>query len=147
MTKDIILTISGLHAADGEADEPVELISPGQYFLKNGKHYILFDEVMEGVDGIIKSTIKFTEERVELLRNGAASARMIFQKDHEHTMIYQTSMGPLSMSVYTEDIKTKIGEEQMDLEIRYSLKTEGIVVTESTVQMNICQKELKQFQN
>lgn len=147
MTKDIILTISGLHASDGETDEPVELISPGQYFLKNGKHYILFDEVMEGVEGIIKSTIKFTEDRVELLRNGAASARMIFQKDQEHMTIYQTPMGPLSMSVYTEDILTEVGEEQMNLEIHYSLKTEGVVITESTVRMNICQKELKQFPN
>ena len=35
MTKDIILTISGLHATDGDADEPVEIISPGQYYFKN----------------------------------------------------------------------------------------------------------------
>lgn len=145
MTKDIILTISGLHATDGEQDDPVELISPGQYFQKNGKHYVLFEEVMEGIDGVIKSTIKFTEDRVELLRSGAASARMVFQKDQEHQTIYQTPMGPLSMSVYTDHIETELGEEQMNLEIHYSLKTEGIVITESTVCMNICQKECKQF--
>ena len=147
MTKDIILTISGLHKTNGEADEPVEIMSPGQYYLKNGKHYVLFEEMMEGVDGVVKSTLKFTEEKVELLRNGAATTRMIFQKQQEHMVVYQTPMGPLSISLYTDDIISELNEEQINLEIHYSLKTEGIVLTESTVQLHICPKELKIFEN
>lgn len=147
MTKDIILTISGLHATDGETDEPVEIMAPGQYYFRNGKHYVLFDEVMEGIDGVIKSTIKFSENQVELIRSGAASTRMVFQKEQEHMAIYQTPMGPLSISLYTDDIIADIKEEQMNLEINYSLKTEGIVITESTVHLNVCPKELKRFEN
>ena len=145
MTKDIILTISGLHATDGEMDDPVEVLSPGQYYFKNGKHYVVYDEVMEGIDGVVKSTLKFTEDQVELFRSGAASARMIFQKQQEHMAVYQTPMGPLSISLYTEDIISDFREERMNLEIIYSLKTEGIVITESTVRLNICPKELKEF--
>ena len=37
MTKDIILTISGLHETDGETDAPVEIMTPGQYFLKKAE--------------------------------------------------------------------------------------------------------------
>lgn len=145
MTKDIILTISGLHATDGEMDDPVEVLSPGQYYFKNGKHYVVYDEVMEGIDGVVKSTLKFTEDQVELFRSGAASARMVFQKQQEHMAVYQTPMGPLSISLYTEDIISDFREERMNLEIIYSLKTEGIVITESTVRLNICPKELKEF--
>lgn len=145
MTKDIILTISGLHATEGETDDPVEIITPGQYYLKNGKHYVLFDEVMEGLDGTIKSTLKFTEQQVELIRSGAASTRMTFQTGQEHMVIYQTPMGPLSISLYTDSIDAQLEEEQMNLEIQYSLKTEGIVITESTVRLHICPKELKRF--
>ncbi len=145
MTKDILLTISGLHETDGEADAPVEVISPGQYFLKNGKHYILFEEVLEGLEGLVKSTLKFTEDQVEFIRTGAASARMIFQKEQEHRALYQTPMGPLMISVYTEDIISKIEDEQIDLEIVYSLKAEEEILTESTVRIHICQKELKKL--
>lgn len=145
MTKDIILTISGLHAAEGENDEPIELMTPGQYYLKNGKHYILFDEIMEGIAGEIKSTIKFTGDRVELLRTGAASTRMIFQRDRESMALYQTPLGPLSISVYTEDMTVDIGEEQINLEINYSLKAEGQMITESTVHLNICPRQRKEF--
>ena len=146
MTKDIILTISGLHATDGEADEPVEILSPGQYYFKNGKHYVLFDEIMEGIDGVLKSTLKFTEDRVELFRNGGAATRMVFQKEQEHMVLYQTPMGVLSISLYTEDIISDLREDHMSLEIFYSLKTDGLVLTESTVRLNICPKELKNFE-
>lgn len=145
MTKDIILTISGLHETDGESDAPVEIISPGQYFFKNGKHYILFDEVMEGLEGTIKSTIKISEKQIELLRSGAALTRMVFEKDREHNMIYQTPMGPLAISVYTEDIISDIREDEMNLGIIYSLKAEEQILTESHVRMNVCSKELKKL--
>lgn len=145
MTKEIILTISGLHVTDGETDDPVEVLSPGQYYFKNGKHYVVYDEVMEGIDGVVKSTLKFTEDQVELFRSGAASTRMVFQKQQEHMAVYQTPMGPLSISLYTEDIISDFTEERMNLEIIYSLKTEGIVITESTVRLDICPKELKEF--
>ena len=143
MTRDIILTISGLHTADGEQDAPIETLTPAQYFYKNGKHYVTYDEVIEGLDGSLKSTLKFTEDYVELIRNGAASTRMIFQPGHEKMMIYQTPMGPLSISLYTEEIDAQIGEERITLKIDYSIKTDGTVVSESTVFIDLCPKELK----
>ena len=145
MTKDIILTISGLHDTDGESDAPIETMTPAQYYMKNGKHYVVYDEVLDGLEGTLKSTIKFTENQVELIRSGAASARMIFQPGHEHMMIYQTPMGPLSISVYTEDMELDIAEEKISLKIDYSLKTEDVVVSESTVNISLCPKELVRF--
>ena len=145
MTKDIIVTISGLHDNDGEVDAPIETMTPGQYFFKNGKHYVVYDEMLDGLEGTLKSTIKFTENQVELLRSGAASARMVFQPEHEHMVIYQTPMGPLSISLYTEDLEVQIGENLIDLRIEYSLKTEGVVVSESTVHIEVCPKELARF--
>lgn len=147
MTKDIILTISGLHATDGDSDGPVEIMTPAQYYLKNGKHYLLFEEVLEGLEGKIKSTIKFTDDKVELVRTGAASTRMVFERDREHTTVYQTAMGPLYISIYTEDLTVEITEEQMNLHIDYLLKSGDEVITESTVTLNACPKELKQFKN
>lgn len=146
MTKDIILTISGMHETDGESDAPVEIITPGQYYLKNGKHYILFDEVMEGLEGTIKSTIKISEKQVELLRSGVASTRMVFEKDQEHNMLYHTPMGPLAISVYTENIISEFKEDEMNLGISYSLKADEQVITESHIKINVCSKEQKKFE-
>ena len=145
MTKDVILTISGLHDTDGDGDAPIETMTPAQYYMKNGKHYVVYDEVLEGLEGTLKSTIKFTEKQVELIRNGAATARMVFQPGQEHMVIYQTPMGPLSISVYTDDMEIVIEEEKIALRIDYSLKTEDVVVSESTVNISLCPKELARF--
>ena len=115
--------------------------------MKNGKHYVVYDEVLEGLDGTLKSTIKFTENQVELLRNGPASTRMVFQPGKEHMVIYQTPMGPLAISVYTEDMEIAFAEELISLRIDYSLKTEDVVVSESTVNISLCPKELVRFEN
>ena len=44
MTKDVLIKISGLQAMDGDSDD-VEIITAGDYFQKNGKHYIVYEAV------------------------------------------------------------------------------------------------------
>ena len=61
MTKDVLISISGLQMDVLEEEkeyEPIEVVAPANYFLKNGKHYILFDEVTEGIPGITKKSNK-----------------------------------------------------------------------------------------
>ena len=54
MTKDVLISISGLQFAGGENSEPVEVITSGSYYKKNGRHYILYDEVAEDTAGTTK---------------------------------------------------------------------------------------------
>lgn len=49
MTKDVLITICGIQKRDGETDEPIETVTPGEYYFRNGKHYILYEEVQEGI--------------------------------------------------------------------------------------------------
>ena len=53
MTKDVLLSISGLHydvagVTEEDENEPIEVITPAAYYFKNGKHYVIYDEVVEG---------------------------------------------------------------------------------------------------
>ncbi|MGN0334237.1 MAG: DUF1934 domain-containing protein [Lachnospiraceae bacterium] len=147
MTKDIILTISGLYETDGISDDPVEIITPGQYFLKNGKHYVQFTEVLEGVEGEIRSLLKFDESCAELIRNGAANTRMAFRREQDTRTLYHTPMGMLSLSIYTEELNLTVREELIDVEIIYTISADGNVVTENEVKLSICPKELKILEN
>ena len=60
MTKDVLISITGMHtdAIDkGDlTDGPIEVITPASYFCKNGKHYILYEEVAEGIPGAVSYT-------------------------------------------------------------------------------------------
>ena len=65
MTKDVLVKISGLQFAEDQDNGPVEIITTGNYYKKNGKHYILYDEVQEGFDGVTKSVIKVNDDFLE----------------------------------------------------------------------------------
>ena len=62
MTKDVLISISGLQFAGGENSEPVEVITSGSYYKKNGRHYILYDEVAEDTAGTPKNIIKIGDD-------------------------------------------------------------------------------------
>ena len=57
MTKDVLVSISGLHLdmvenISEEESEAIEVVTPANYYCKNGKHYILYDEVTDGISGV-----------------------------------------------------------------------------------------------
>ena len=76
MVKDVLVSISGVQMADGE-DSDVEMITAGNYYQKDGKHYILFDEAVEGMNGKIRNTIKITAERLEIIKHGLTNVHMV----------------------------------------------------------------------
>ena len=49
MTKDVLVSVRGIHTteADGETGN-VEVITAGIYYYKNNKHYVIYDELVEG---------------------------------------------------------------------------------------------------
>ena len=60
MTKDVLVTISGLQfIPEGtEPPEPVEVTCPGTYYKKNGKHYVMYEEIIDGFSEVTKNTLK-----------------------------------------------------------------------------------------
>ena len=52
MTKDVLISISGVQLLEGDTND-VELITAGDYYNKNGKHYIRYEEIQEGVEDVI----------------------------------------------------------------------------------------------
>ena len=80
MTKDVLVKISGLQFAEDQDNGPVEIITTGNYYKKNGKHYILYDEVQEGFDGVTKSVIKVNDDFLDVTKKGVTNVHMMFEK-------------------------------------------------------------------
>ena len=85
MTKDVLLTISGLHYSnypgeeeEDEDNEPIEVITPAMYYLKNGKHYVVYDEVLEGLPGITKNKIRIAGNNLlEIKKSGHTDRKSV----------------------------------------------------------------------
>lgn len=79
MTKDVIVSISGLQM-DADQAMPLEVITVGSYYYKNGKHYILSMKCLR-MHRNTRNTIKITDNRVDVIKKGESSVHMIFEPD------------------------------------------------------------------
>ena len=54
MTHDVVVSLKGLQLAPDQQSDAVEVIAPGEYYIRNNKHYVLFEEIMEGETQTLK---------------------------------------------------------------------------------------------
>ena len=120
MTKDILVSVSGIQV-EIEPNEPVELITTGAYYNKNGKHYILYEE-SDMEDGLTKNRIKIAPNKIELVKSGATNAQMIFEEGKTNMTYYDTVMGSLLLGVTADSIHIREEERRIRAIVRYSLE-------------------------
>lgn len=141
MTKDVIVSISGLHFAAEEPagdKEALEIITPASYYQKNQKHYIIYEELAEGTLGAGKTTMKITGGRkFEIIKSGAANTHMVFEEDCISVTDYKTPFGDMLVGVHTRSVKVRIEEEYMKVRINYSLDVNEEYLTDCEITVNV----------
>ncbi len=147
MTKDVLLSISGLQfaAKDEEDIEPVEMITAGDYYKKNGKHYILYDEVMEGFDGNTKNIIKLTEDYLDITKKGISNVHMVFEKNKKNVSYYNTPFGSLLIGIDAKSVDIAETESHIDVKIKYNLEVNYEHLADCSITMSIQSKESGDF--
>ena len=116
--------------------QPVDMMTTGAYYLRNGKHYILYDELSEDNE-IVKNVIKIGPKSVELTRKGGQSSHMVFEEGKENLSYYDTPFGSLLMGVNTSNIDWIEEEEQMHLKVDYDLSMNSDHVSKCKIDVNI----------
>lgn len=122
MTKDVLISLRGLQFDQSDAEaEKIETIMAGNYYEKNGNHYVLFDEVMEGFTEPVKNRIKFGEHALELTRSGAVNVHMIFEENRKNMTSYQTPYGNILIGIDTQKIHITQDAERIVVDVDYAL--------------------------
>ena len=121
MTKDVIVSISGLQMpAEGEA-EPVEVITVGDYYQKNGKHYVLYEEVNEGFEGSTKNIIKMQENCIDITKKGVSNVHMVFEKNRKNVSCYSTPFGEIVVGIQANHFAVDEQADSLKVNVDYSL--------------------------
>ncbi len=144
MTKDVIVSISGLQM-DMENAAPLEVITVGNYYFKNGKHYILFDEMSDADSAPTKNTIKIDNNRVDVIKKGENSAHMVFEPDRKNMTYYQTPFGSLLVGINTLGISHKEDDLNIHTKIDYALEVNYSHMSDCSIEINIKSKDDKNF--
>lgn len=136
MTRDVLISIKGLQIAEDDSN-PVEIITAGDYFIKNGNHYILYDEIQEGVEGVVKNTIKIRPEGLDIIKRGSTSAHMTFEKDKKNISCYATPFGELMIGINTSHIRIDENEDSLKVQVAYSLDINYQHVSECSIVLDV----------
>ena len=141
----MILTISGLQFAQEMEAEPIEIVTAGNYYKKNGKHYIVYEEVMEGFEGTTKNIIKLTEDYLDITKKGIANVHMVFEKNKKNMTCYQTPFGSIFIGIDAGQVKVEESEDNIDVNVAYALEANYEHLADCRIQMNIKSKESGDF--
>lgn len=120
MTKDVLITIRGVHTLDHE-DNDVEMIIRGDYYQKNGKHYILYEEILEGAEERVKNVIKISPSSMDIIKKGVTNSRMLFEKNKKNPSCYSTPVGNLVIGIQANHFYVEEQENSIKVNVDYSL--------------------------
>lgn len=141
MTKDVLVSINGLQIArQSEEAEPMEVITAGDYYKKNNKHYVIYDEVTEGFAGTTKNIIKLQEDCVDITKRGITNVHMVFEKNKKNVTCYETPFGSLMLGINAKDIKITEEENDISVDVRYALELNYEHLADCTIKMAIQSK-------
>lgn len=150
MTKDVLVSVSGLQMAVNEMEsydeEPIEIVSPGTYFFKDGKHYIFFEEVVEGVPGVTKTQIRISEDQsLEVRKKGVANVNMVFENGKNNRCFYHTPFGQLNLGIYTKKLIINETEDYIKVRAEYTMDVDYEPLAECTIRISVKPKDSKDF--
>lgn len=122
MEKEVLLKIQGLQIAPEEQSDAIEVITTGEYYFRNGQHFIIYDEILEGDVQVTKNTIKVKENYMELTKKGAVNVHMVFEKNRQNFTYYYTPYGSLQIGVDASEVSVTEDEKGLLIRVLYGLE-------------------------
>jgi uncharacterized beta-barrel protein YwiB (DUF1934 family) len=128
MKKEVLITIEGLQL--GTEEEAITVQAQGQYHLRNGKHFIYYDEMDDEAKTVTKCSLKISRNHIELTKKGVGTSRMMFDPSELTDAVYQTPFGSLYFDIQTMSLQIVEAEENIQIALVYSLFNKDIPISD-----------------
>lgn len=124
MTKDVLVSVRGTQLM-GEENDTIEIITPGTWYEKNGKQYLIYEEAIGEGGDVTRNTVKVCPDRVEVTKRGLVESQMTFECGKKHMANYVTPMGLIVLGLTTSSLEIEANEDALQVAITYSLEMNG----------------------
>lgn len=104
-----------------EGDEPIEIVVPGEYYFRNGSHYLRYEEMLEDHGDPTVNYIKISPKGMEVRKKGQVNTHMVFEQGKRNMAFYTTSFGTLEMGISATNLELKESDSRLDMKVNYSL--------------------------
>jgi len=125
MKKEVMICMSGVMASN--SDETVDIICPGEYYYRNGKHFIRYEEKI-AEDSLKTDTVcmfKFDSKSAEVTKKGIVSSKLFYEPGQTHRISYATEYGDFLIDIRTDALRLTESEHELILEIDYVVEFES----------------------
>ena len=137
MTRDVLLSLKGLQYEIGNDNQEIETITPALYYHHGGNHYILYDEVQMDLPDPIKNCIKFRDDYLEVIKNGAINVNMIFEEKKKNITNYTTPFGEIIIGVDTGKVVMTEEEKRIQVNVDYRLDVNYVHLADCKISVDI----------
>lgn len=122
MNKEVLIHVRGLQMMETDDEqEPIEIVVPGQYYFRNGSHYLRYEEMMDDSTETTVNYIKMSPSGVEVRKQGQVNVHMVFEEGKKNKTFYNTPYGTLQMGIAATGLELKESENGIQMKVDYAL--------------------------
>ena len=136
----VLLSIRGEQYFDDIDPDATELMTEGTMALTEDGIVLSYEESeLTGMEGTT-TTFEVKGPRVTLTRSGAVNSQMVFEEGRQHTSLYETPFGELSVDIQTRELQHNLSERGGLMEIKYSIAVEHTVTGRNCFKIRVRRK-------
>ena len=136
----VLLSIRGEQYFDGIDPDETELMTEGTMtFTEEGIVLSYEESELTGMEGTT-TTFEVKGSRVTLMRSGSVNSQMVFEEGRQHTSLYETPFGELSVDIQTSELRHNLTQRGGLMEIRYSIAVEHTVTGRNCFKIRVKRK-------
>ena len=122
MNKDVLIHVRGLQLMETDDEqEPIEIVVPGQYYFRNGSHYLRYEEMLDDSAQTTVNYIKMSSDGVEIRKQGQVNVHMVFEQGKKNKTFYNTPYGTLQMGIAATGLELKESDDDIKMKVDYAL--------------------------
>ena len=137
----VLIKVRGEQYYDNVDPDATELTTEGTMELTEDGMILSYEETeLTGMEG---TTTTFTVEgpRVILARSGKVNSQMVFEEGKQHTSLYETPFGELTIDIQTSKLLHNLTERGGLMEIKYSIAVEHTVTGRNCFKVQVRRKK------
>ena len=146
MQKEVLIHVRGLQMMGAQGDqEPIEIIVPGQYYFRNGSHYLRYEELLDETAEPTINYIKVSGKGLEVSKKGLVNVHMVFEQGKKNMTLYSTPFGTLQMGIAATGLEIMEDEDCIQMKVDYALDMNEEHVADCYLTVQAQSKDLGDF--
>lgn len=136
----VMLSIRGEQYFEDVDPNETELMTEGTMELRPEGILLTYEETeLTGMEGTT-TTFEVRGTQVVLKRSGSVNSQMVFEEGRQHTSLYETPFGELSVDIQTAKLRHNLSERGGVMEIKYSIAVEHTVTGRNCFKVRVKRK-------